>query len=361
MRTSRLLGASLTTLLAAGLVGAATPHAAAGDNDRSDWSGQRVVQTPGAAEGPVNDWSLVAREVAPNTWRLREHQPGDGNAFSDPVSLPPTVTSFRYDESPDGTTFIAYEHEGKVYVAEHHDAQTAATLVTEVAPVAAGAPAPVVEAGLGDTALVAYAGTWAQHASSSASGGGWVTYPDPDVDGTPGTAGQSFGVTTGGDVLAFWNGANGDLRVARRAVSSAAQFSAPQTIAEGEKAIRYVETAQGGRLVTQSTDGSVNLFAYSSDINGFSFTDKRVLAGALADAPEPQVLVDALGTLTVGWRETGVAGGGLVLWQQGRPESTFLERPSLVPGTRDSEARVVSSPRGSRSRCGVTTRPRSCG
>jgi hypothetical protein len=56
--------------------------------------------------------------------------------------------------------------------------------------------------------------------------------------------------------------------------------------------------------------------------------------------------VDALGTLTVGWKETDVTGGGLVLWQQDRPGSTYLARPRMVSGTRDSDARVVTSSRG---------------
>jgi hypothetical protein len=87
-------------------------------------------------------------------------------------------------------------------------------------------------------------------------------------------------------------------RLARRpprAPRPTAAFSAAQTIATGERAIRNAETAQGGRLVRQSTDGSVNLWSYTSDAAGFAFTDKRVLAGPLADAPAPTVLVDAPG------------------------------------------------------------------
>jgi hypothetical protein len=35
-----------------------------------------------------------------------------------------------------------------------------------------------------------------------------------------------------------------------------------------------------------------------------------------------------------------------MLWQQDRPGSTYLERPRMVSGTRDSDARVVTSSRG---------------
>jgi hypothetical protein len=355
MTPRRLLGAATAVLLTGTMVGAA-PAGAADDNARSRWDSRRIVQTPGAAEGPVhllggnNDWGLMARQIAPDTWRLREHRPGDGNAWRNPLNLPPQVADFRYDENSAGEAFIVYEANGKVYAAEHHDEGIAATLVTELGAEVPG-ETPVVVGGQGGTALVAYGNTWAQHevgdVPGSTSARGWNVYPDPNVDGVSGAAGRTFGFTAD-TLLAFWNEPNGDLRVARRALQdTAAAFSAPQTIAAGERAVRLAQTAQGTRLVTQSTDGSVNLYTYTADAAGFSFTDKRVLSGPLADAPAPQVLTDAMGTLTIAWKETGVQGGGVVLWQQDRPESTFLERGNLVPGTRDSDARVVVSPQGS--------------
>jgi hypothetical protein len=368
MTPRRLLGAA-TAVLLTGTMAGHVPPAAAGDNDRSDWDDKRVAQTPGADGGDVHvlanrrNMVTVVRELGAGTdvWRIRESRDGS-LGFKPRLERPRNVQRFRYDEGQlHDTTYAAYEHDGRLFAVEA-DAHRAngLTLRKDLAP--AGAEAAKVAASEGDPdhGLITQAGTWHQHfgpvggadPETTPNDGGaasrWVSYADPNLDGTPGNAGEDYAFANSGHLLVFWNAANGDLMVARRdAVNTSAVFSAAQTVAAGERYVDYVETAQGGRLVTQSTDGSVNLYAHTSDAAGFAFANKRVLAGALADAPEPQVLVDALATLTIGYRETDVAGGGLVLWQQDRPGSTFLERGNLVPGTRDSDARVVVSPKGS--------------
>jgi hypothetical protein len=111
-----------------------------------------------------------------------------------------------------------------------------------------------------------------------------------------------------------------------------------------------VETVKGGRLVTQATDGAITLWQLEPTTDGVAFSKVRDLAGPVRSGDlvrEPQVAVDRAGVLTVGWTEPGVQGGGLTLWQEDRPGSAYLERGNLVPGTRDSVARFVTSPRGS--------------
>ena len=95
-----------------------------------------------------------------------------------------------------------------------------------------------------------------------------------------------------------------------------------------------------------SPNGSVSLRSYSRDVNGLHFDQRRELVGGTTGpVAEPTVLVDGGGTLTIGWRER-FEGGGLVVWQDDRPESTYLERGNMVPGTRDSEVQMVVAPKG---------------
>ena len=314
---------------------------------------------------------MVARELGAgtDTWRLRESRSGD-LGYAPPLLVPREVSRFRYDESQaQDSTYAAYEHMGRLFAAVHSPTGTAMDGSLDsfnLAAVAPGTEAPKVAAGetSPDGAIVTQGGTWYLHVGqvdvpetapqgdTGDPGSRWVSYPDPNVDGVPGNAGEDYAFTDDA-LLVFWNDAKGDLHVARSGPGNppATQpgtlpFQASKQVATGERYVDYVETAHGGRLVTQSTDGAVNLYTYTSVATGYSFTDRRVLAGAAASAPAPQVLVDALGTLTVGWRETEVTGGGLMLWQQDRPLGRLLERANLVPGTRDSDAAAWSPPRG---------------
>jgi hypothetical protein len=334
------------------------PAAYAGDNHRRDWDDKRVVQTPGAADGLVrvygggyNQWALVARNIGGDTWRLRESEGPLG--FTNPTFLPATVTDFVADTTVDGYAFGAYVADGSVHAFRRDSRGRAAS----------GVPFTVDQGGetrvaVGNTAdaLVTHRDTWRQHLGGRQSGIGgtgdtWVTYPDPNVDGAPGNAGQSFGFTAN-DLLAFWNDPNGDLRFAHRPLlDPTAAFSPARTVATGgEKYVDLVDTFSGGRLVTQAADGTIHIRSF--DWNGAEYVvgQPRQLAGPVTSGEpvtEPQVLVDAARTLTVAWKEPGAAGGGLVLWQEDRPHSTYLERPTLVAGTRDSDARLVTSPHGS--------------
>ncbi len=367
MTARRMVGAATAVLLTGTLLGHVPAATAAGDKRRNDWDDKRVLQAPGTDGGAVHILTnrrkmvTVIRELGAgsDSWRIRESRDG-GLRFSPRLEGARTVDRFRYDGSGSkGTTYATYEHDGRLWAGEA-DARRAIVLTTRTYLVAAGTQAPKVVAGESDKdhALITQDGTWHQHFGpvggadprTTPNDGGeasrWVSYPDPNVDGVPGNAGQDYAFA-GGDLVTFWNAADGDLMAAGRAAQdTTAAWSAAQKVAAGEKYVDYVETAQGGRLVTQADDGSVNLHSYTSDAAGFSFTDRRQLAGASAHAPAPHVLVDALGTLTVAWREPGVTGGGLVLWQEDRPGSGFLERPRMTPGTRDAEARVVTSPRG---------------
>jgi hypothetical protein len=376
MRTRRLLGASLTTVLTVGLVGAATPTATAGDNDKSEWDDRRVVQTPGAEGGDLHvlanrgKMTTVVRELGADTdaWRIRVSTDG-GLKFGPPLTGPRDVQRFRYDRSQlRDTTYATYEHDGRLFAAEA-DAERSIALTMPTNLAAAGSEVAKVVAGGGDSddALVTQGGTWHQHfgpvggadpettPNDPVEGSHWVSYPDPNVDGVPGNAGEDYAFTVErGLLLVFWNADNGDLRfAAREAAKTDAAFSAPQTIATGgEKYVDFVETANGGRLVTQGADGSVTLWQHDVTTDATAFAEVSELAGPVTSGDpiaEPQVAVDPLhATLTVGWKEPRVKGGGLVLWQEGRPESTYLERGNLVPGTRDSSGwQLVTSPKGS--------------
>jgi hypothetical protein len=84
MKARRVLGAATAVLLTGTMLGAAPASAAPADNAQARWDSKRVVQLPGATEGPVqvygggtDQWSLVARNTGGDQWRLRESV--DGN------------------------------------------------------------------------------------------------------------------------------------------------------------------------------------------------------------------------------------------------------------------------------------------
>ncbi len=369
MRTRRTLGASVTTLLTVGMVAAAMPSASAGDNDRRDWKDKRVVTTANAADGALhalggrNAWSMVARELGADTdtWRLRESATSLG--YAKPAAAPTVVQRFRYDESQrQDSTYVAFEKDGRLHGAVHLP-NGAALEPADLAAVAEGAEAPKVVASEHDqtNALITQAGTWYLHVGDA---GRWVSAPDPNVDSVPGNEGEDYAFVDGTDNLAvFWSAPNGDLRVATGShapigdgdTTTTLTFTEPQTVATGgEKYVDYVETGLGGRLVTQGTDGSVTLWEHADrgQGEGLRFYELRELAGPVTSGEpitEPQVAVDPRhATLTVGWKEPRVTGGGLMLWQEDRPASTYLERPTFVTGTRDTgQVSLVTSPQGS--------------
>ena len=370
MRTRRILGASLTTLLTVGMVGAAMPSATAGDNDRRDWDDKRVVKTPDAAGGALhllggrNVWSMAARELGADTdtWRLRESRSGQVG-YTKPLSAPRDVQRFRYDESQrQDSTYAAFEKDGRLHAGTHLP-NAEALVSTDLAAVADSAEAPKVVASEHDRshALIAQAGTWYLHVGEA---GRWVSAPDPNLDSVPGNEGEDYAFVDGTDNLAvFWNAPNGDLRVATGSsapigesdTTTTLTFAEPHTVATGgAKYVDYVETSLGGRLVTQATNGSITLWEHADrgQGEGLRFYELRELAGPVTSGEpitEPQVAVDPRhATLTVGWKEPRVTGGGLMLWQEDRPLSTYLERPTFVTGTRDtSQVSFVASPQGS--------------
>ena len=249
MRTRRVLGAALTTALATGLVGTAMPTAMAGDNDKAGWEGKRVVQLPGAADGPVHiygggtdGWSLVARNIGNDTWRLRESVDGSLGYTNPEGDVARTVSRWQAETAPSGWTVGAYEDGGRLFGYTHAPAGVRGA--TDLAAAQAGPV--VVDTGQDAAAIVAAGDKWHQHLDSATSGNGgdsprWESYADPNVDGVPGAAGQSFGLTTG-DLLAFWNDPDGDLRVARRPLlDTTAPSSAPQTVAADAKVVRFIQ------------------------------------------------------------------------------------------------------------------------
>ena len=109
MRTRRILGASLTTLLTVGMVGAAMPTATAGDNTKSDYDGKRVVKVPDAADGPVQvlvGGGTIARSIGDDTWRVRVGSVPGGYRNSD--FFPATVTRWLAETTPAGVNVGAY-------------------------------------------------------------------------------------------------------------------------------------------------------------------------------------------------------------------------------------------------------------
>ena len=170
---------------------------------------------------------LAPRESTDGELGYRNH---DGN-------VPLTVSRWQAETSPVGWTIGAYEDNGRLFGDRH-----APEGVRGATDLAAAPTGPVViDVGFRAAAIIAAGDTWYQHIDTFATGNGappnrFVSYPDSNVDGVPGAAGQSFGFTTT-DLLAFWNEPNGDLRVARRDLhDNTAAFSAPQTIAAGELA-----------------------------------------------------------------------------------------------------------------------------
>ena len=339
MRTRRILGASLTTLLTVGMVGAAMPTATAGDNTKSDYDGKRVVKVPDAADGPVQvlvGGGTIARNIGDDAWRVRVGSVPDGYSNSD--FFPATVTRWLAETTPAGVNVGAYvDADGRLV-------PWSGTPGGSMPEPPVADPGPIVLAtGHGSAALVANGDTWIQHFESDGTNtDAWRAYPDPNVDGVPGAEGQSFALTADG-LLAFWNEPNGDLRVAHRPLRSPeTPFTEPITLAPNESMVRLVNERSSHVLVTQATDGTVYAYDYDPEQPPF-FTNKRELAPA--GSQDAQVLVDRLLTVTVAWKEAG-DDGGLVLRQLDRPRSSYLERPTLVPGTRRADARVVTSTRG---------------
>jgi hypothetical protein len=303
----------------------------------------------------------VVRELGAGSdvWRVRESRDGS-LGFKPRLEGPRDVLRFRYDESQgQGTTYVAYEANGRLWAVESSP-ERSIRLTNELDLAAAGAEAPKVVAGESskDHALITQDGTWYQHTGpvgganpettpdDGSGGSGWVPYPDPNVDGVPGNAGESYAFAASGHLLVFWNAPNGDLMVARRdAQDTTAAFEKAQMVATGgDRFVDFVHSSEGGRLVTQAADGTISLWGYA---NGAWFPEslRERLPETAGVAEVPEVLLDRRGTLTIAWRET-IEGGGLMLWQEERPRGGFLERPTFVPGTRGSDIRVVMSPRG---------------
>jgi hypothetical protein len=355
MRTRRLLGASLSLVVAAGVAGQVPTAAADRDNAPSRWDGARTIK---AAERAADDvqvaadggtWALAARQVGgatgADTWRLRERT--DDGRWGKPRALPATVDQLSFDSIPaGGYTLGAYVADGRLWGFLHYPgnpgAETEGTLhadPTELGPAVAGAPAPQVEAdayeGYG---LVAYAGIVHTRFPGSTSNDN-PSLPSWSSRPAFGPAGTRYVPYDG--VLGFWtDDASGDLMVSDDGLP-------PERVGNG-RYVDFVLTDRGRRLVSQGTDGSVTLHDYGvvDETTGRrGFTNPRTLAGPSAKRPAPTVLVDRGERLTVGWREAR-AKGGLVLWQEDRYGSRYLEEPTLVPGSRGRATDVVTSPRG---------------
>lgn len=389
MRPRRILAAASAALMAVTMLGGQPAAGAANDNAPARWDGGRILKI---ASGDPDDalqllggrhqhWGLVARQVptpqgARDQWLLQETD-DDGETWGKPsgINVPAQVESFRAATSPygDDTTYAAWVANGRLIAATRnntepgqYDSLGGATDLAPATPGGTSAPrvfaggAPTFSGSISGRALIEFEGTWAQHVIGGTCGDcpgqRWRIYPAQDPSG--GTASPmsiTYAITgaatiDNGDILALWTTANGELRVARRDYENVdAPWSTPQTLAaDGSKAIRYLDTAGGGRLVTQAGNGAVDVWTYTDRGDTFTINRGRRIGGPVTTgaAAPPTVLRDGLGTLTVGFQEPRVEGGGLVLWQEDRPWSRFLERPTLVPGTRDADAQVTLSGRG---------------
>jgi hypothetical protein len=378
MRTSRLLTAALGVLLATTTVALTGTAATAGDNDREDWSGQRALRTGEGESQPIrllttqsrnNGWALLARRISdpsatPDIWRLREYSgtAKTGLAWRNPARAPKDVTSFRSAQDRWGRTATAWIHDGGLWAGTKTTWSRAPMAVTRLADEVPGAGAPqVLMPAFGEGFIIEYAGTWHEYNPGpldSCNGCDhpyqrWYHRAAPAAPaGAPADYTRILRHDTGW-LMAFWTGdtgspGDGALRSAERLPSpDGPVWSEPEVIAEGHEFVAFAATALGYRLVTLDPAGRVNLFDYAETTYGApgAFTNQRVVSDR-TDGSLPRVLVDREGVLTLAWRDADRE-SGMFVRQEDRPGSTYLDQPTLVPGTQRSlAATVVTAPYG---------------
>ncbi|RYU14831.1 hypothetical protein [Nocardioides iriomotensis] len=380
-------------VFAVGVVGVATPSASAGDNDRSDWSGKRALKA-GVDEAALqlatgrSAWALMARELGRDaddsqTWRLRERS-NDG-VWRNPANLPAAVTDLTYETGSTGHTFGAYVSNGRLH-GFTHPARASTASDTDLGAAAAGVqPKVTVMTGGSGTGgflgVIRYAGNVYEWVNGQTGNdgwhAGWRANPESAYDvskGAPIASGPFYEYDNDGRMLAFYTEqGTGDLMAARRdkrtgiiGSNPGAQldWSDPQKVADDERFADFASTTKGERIVTQTDDQSVVLHDLSTDdaTDTFATGNRRVLAGPLPQQAgvttldAPRVVVDGRGDLTIGWRERiADDGAGLVLWQENRPQGKYLERPTFIGGTRDSQIHWAVAPSGTIT---IATQPR---
>lgn len=378
MRTSRLLAAALGTLLAATTtMGAMGAVAVAGDNDREDWSGQRALRMPEGETRAVvlltnqsqqSDWALLARQTSdpgatPDTWRLREYTRtnGAGLGWRNPVRAPRQVSWFRSAQDRWGRTAAAWIHDGALWAGTKVTGSRAPMAVTRLADEVPGAAAPaVLMAANADGFMIEYAGVRHEFVPGNLNSCNGCDFPSERwrhsaAPSAPAGAPADYARVLRGSgwSMAFWTGDTrvpGDraLRYAERvATPDGPVWSEPRVIADGHQFVDFTLTALGYRLVTRGPDGKVNLFDYDEGLYGTpgALVKRRIVSNPTADG-SVQVLVDRQRGLTLTWRDASPE-GGLFVWQENRPNSRYLESPTLVPGTAHTEtAAVATAPYG---------------
>jgi len=381
MGTSRPLAAALGTLVGATALALTGTSAVAGDNDREDWSGQRALKiAEGETKGVrllTNDtprWALLARQTShpgatPETWRLREYRgtKQTGYGWRNPANAPTEVTSFRYAQSQDGRVKAAWIHDGGLFVGfktRRDDARGGGRISAErLGDEVPGAEPPRIYTPQSGSAAVVidYANIWHRYVPPPPRGcngcdytGGWVTSPAP---ADPAGAATEPTVVESG-LAALWTGDTrvpGDraLRYARlTSTPDGPAWGQPQVITTDDlQAVDLVSTRLGSRLVTVGPDGQVTLFNYDPQAAAsgtLAFSNQRTVSrGQPTDGLAPRVALDRKGNLTLAWRGPDPE-AGLLAWQENRPRSRFLEKPTLVPGTQHTEtATLTAAPSGS--------------
>ncbi len=295
MSARPVLGAATAVLLTGTMLGH-VPAAHAGDNDRSDWDGRRVVQLPGAPDGPVHVYGgrrdrrpqhrrrhlAVARRLG----RQRLRQLGLPSGHGDPLA------GGHYRHVRDGRRLRGRRPPPAVHDLAGRDFRQSARRGRRTYRCSTSAPtlprwSPTATPGTSTSTLRPPASAATRIIGSPT--------PTPTWTGCPARPGSGSG-SPGVDLLTFWNDPNGDLRAARRPLRDpAAAFSAPQTIATGgEKVVRFVETSVGPSLPDHAGTRRHGLAARlpGRPRTGFVFRTPTQLAGPVAagePVTEPQV------------------------------------------------------------------------
>ncbi|RYU14824.1 hypothetical protein [Nocardioides iriomotensis] len=362
MRTRRLLGASLTTVLAVGLVGAATPTATAGDNDKADWSGTRALRIAGDDEAGKtlvtarNRWALLAQDYGneiEETGAARLRERGRDGVWRNPENLPAYVNWFRHDTNANGWTIGAYVKDGALFGVLHTPRGRVASTSELARAVASEVPRVVAADRLNGLGLIEYGDRLIQRVPARKGNTDprpayWTDVTDADADGDPSTDHDYFLVS--GGVLAVNPSADGQSLVLRKQVPTAdgtgTTWTDPQSVPM-LSGIDIVHRAPGVQsLIGAGSDGVTMYDLTTPDVTNpgvWTVGEKRVLHPSNAT---PTAVIDGRGDLTVYWREDTAAGAGTIVWQADRPQGKYLERPTFIGGTRSTETKVTVSPAG---------------
>jgi hypothetical protein len=323
-----------------------------GKTPSNRWKVARVLAHHGA-DDPIpmivtgrNKWELSYTLVRGNCepcvqkYKVRERRPGRG--WAKPKQLPSVARDFSYAISPKGAAWMTYVHDGRVWVARHNPRGKKIAHVKALGPVVEGAQAPRIAAGPGGRAAVDYGRTWFVDEGNEP----WSARPQPEIT----TEDTILAYTAAGDMLAFWN--TGYTATDRQLFAPVADgnLGAVQDIGGWSRTADYLPTKNGGRLVTRpdtTADAGLIVHAQTETPLGIRFDNSREIAPAQDLGSDPTVLVDNAGTLTVAYNGSEGLHGGLWVWQEDRPGSGYLSKPTRVPGTaKRGGHQIVTSPNG---------------